>query len=35
MLLQAPSAETPLIQEAHLVLGHVLCATTEREYFGR
>jgi D-sedoheptulose 7-phosphate isomerase len=32
-LLEVPSAETPKIQEGHLVLGHVLCGLVEREMF--
>jgi D-sedoheptulose 7-phosphate isomerase len=32
-ILEVPSAETPKIQEGHLVLGHILCAITERELF--
>jgi D-sedoheptulose 7-phosphate isomerase len=33
-LLEVPSADTPKIQEGHLVLGHVLCGLVEREMFG-
>ena len=33
-LLEVPSADTPKIQEGHLVLGHVLCGLVEREIFG-
>jgi D-sedoheptulose 7-phosphate isomerase len=33
-LLEVPSAETPKIQEGHLVLGHVLCGLVEHEIFG-
>jgi D-sedoheptulose 7-phosphate isomerase len=33
-LLEVPSADTPKIQEGHLVLGHVLCGLTELEIFG-
>lgn len=29
-----PSADTPKIQEGHLVLGHILCGLIEREIFG-
>lgn len=32
-LLEIPSAETPKIQEEHLVLGHILCGLVERELF--
>jgi len=33
-LLEVPSADTPKIQEGHLVLGHVLCGIIENEIFG-
>jgi len=32
--LQVPSAETPKIQEGHIVLGHIICGLIEREMFG-
>lgn len=32
-LLAVPSAETPKIQEGHLVLGHILCGLVERAMF--
>jgi D-sedoheptulose 7-phosphate isomerase len=32
-LLEVPSADTPKIQEGHLVLGHILCGLVEREFF--
>lgn len=32
-LLEAPSADTPKIQEGHLVLGHILCGLVERALF--
>ena len=32
-LLQAPSADTPKIQEGHLVLGHILCGLVENAIF--
>lgn len=32
-LLAVPSPETPKIQEAHLVLGHILCGLIERALF--
>ncbi|NDC63874.1 MAG: SIS domain-containing protein [Planctomycetia bacterium] len=35
VLVEVPSAETPRIQEGHLVLGHVLCALVERAMFPR
>lgn len=34
VLLNAPSAETPRIQEAHILIGHILCELVEREMFG-
>ena len=34
-LLEVPSADTPKIQEGHLVLGHVFCGLVEREMFPR
>jgi len=33
-LLQVPSSDTPRIQEAHLLLGHVLCGLIENAMFG-
>ena len=33
ILLAVPSAETPRIQEGHLVLGHVMCGLVERAMF--
>lgn len=32
-LLEVPSAETPKIQEGHLVLGHILCGLVEHAIF--
>ncbi len=32
-LLEVPSADTPKIQEAHLVLGHILCGLVENSVF--
>lgn len=29
------SADTPKIQEGHLIAGHILCGLVERQYFGR
>lgn len=34
-LLEVPSAETPKIQEGHLVLGHILCGMVEAALFHR
>jgi D-sedoheptulose 7-phosphate isomerase len=33
LLLAVPSADTPKIQEGHLVLGHILCGLVERAMF--
>lgn len=33
--LQVPSGDTPKIQEAHLVLGHILCGLIENSLFDR
>lgn len=33
VLLEVPSAQTPKIQEGHLVLGHILCGLVERALF--
>ena len=32
-LLEVPSADTPKIQEGHLILGHILCGLAEDEIF--
>ena len=32
-LLEVPSADTPKIQEGHLVLGHILCGLVEQGLF--
>lgn len=34
-LLEVPCADTPKIQEGHLVLGHLLCGLVESEIFGK
>ncbi|WP_442793450.1 D-sedoheptulose 7-phosphate isomerase [Paraburkholderia sp. HP33-1] len=34
VLLDMPSAETPKIQEGHLVCGHIICGLVEEEIFG-
>lgn len=33
-LIEVPSAETPKIQEGHLMLGHILCGMVEKAIFG-
>jgi D-sedoheptulose 7-phosphate isomerase len=32
-LFNVPSTDTPRIQEAHILLGHIVCELVEREYF--
>lgn len=34
ILLNVPSSDTPRIQEAHIMLGHILCEHVEKEIFG-
>jgi len=34
-LLNAPSADTPRIQEIHILMGHLICELTEAELFGK
>jgi len=31
--IEVPSEETPLIQEGHAIIGHVICALVEKEIF--
>lgn len=33
--IRIPSAETPKIQEGHIVVGHIICARIEREIIGK
>ncbi len=33
-LLNVPSADTPRIQESHIMLGHIICQLVEEQYFG-
>jgi len=35
VLLNVPSAGTPRIQEAHILIGHIICEIVEQEMFGR
>jgi D-sedoheptulose 7-phosphate isomerase len=35
LLVNIPSDSTPRIQEAHILVGHVICELVERELFGR
>lgn len=32
---RVPSSDTPRIQEAHILLGHIICQFVEEAYFGR
>lgn len=34
VLLNVPSGDTPRIQEAHILIGHILCEAVERDIFG-
>lgn len=34
ILLNVPSSDTPRIQEAHIMIGHILCEYVEKEIFG-
>jgi D-sedoheptulose 7-phosphate isomerase len=34
-LLNIPSTDTPRIQEAHILLGHIICQLVEEQYFSR
>lgn len=34
-LFNIPSADTPRIQESHILLGHIICELVEDHYFGR
>lgn len=33
LLIPVPSADTPRIQECHILIGHIICQLTEQEYF--
>jgi D-sedoheptulose 7-phosphate isomerase len=33
-LINVPSADTPRIQESHIMLGHIICQLVEERYFG-
>lgn len=33
--IKVPSAETPRIQEAHILIGHIICAVVEEAIFGK
>jgi len=34
-VISVPSKETPLIQEAHIMIGHIICQLVEEEMFGK
>jgi D-sedoheptulose 7-phosphate isomerase len=34
ILIDVPSTDTPRIQEAHILIGHIMCEIVERELFG-
>lgn len=34
-ILKAPTTDTPLVQEAHILLGHAICGMVEEEIFGK
>ena len=34
-LIQIPSTDTPRIQEAHILVGHIICELVEKELFGK
>jgi len=34
-ILSMPSQETPLIQEAHIMIGHIICQLVEEDMFGK
>ena len=33
ILLRVPSEQTPIIQESHIMMGHIICALVEKELF--
>ena len=33
ILLRVPSEQTPIIQESHIMMGHIICALAEKELF--
>ena len=35
LILTVPSNETPIIQESHIMIGHIICALVEEEMFGK
>ena len=35
LCIQIPSSETPRVQEAHMMIGHIICCLVEEELFGK
>lgn len=35
IIIKVPSCETPKIQEAHIMIGHIICALVEEKIYGR
>ena len=35
LLINVPSTDTPRIQEAHIMIGHIVCELVEKELFGK
>ena len=35
LIINAPSTDTPRIQEAHITIGHIICELVEEEIFGK
>jgi D-sedoheptulose 7-phosphate isomerase len=33
--IKVPSNETPRVQEAHILIGHIICAVVEEAIFGK
>jgi D-sedoheptulose 7-phosphate isomerase len=33
LLINVPSNDTPRIQEAHILIGHIICQFVEEKYF--
>jgi D-sedoheptulose 7-phosphate isomerase len=34
-LIRVPSIDTPRIQEAHILIGHIICEIVEKEIFSK
>lgn len=35
IIIKVPSSSTPRIQESHILIGHIICASVEEELFGK